>query len=142
MLGHMVGVAREFRPDVVHAFLPEHATIFGAVAKIVSKARVFIANRLSERKVYRSSFLMGKLERCALRYANVMVGNSAPIIEEIARKTALPPNTSGRSITASTPIGSVPGQTAMYAGALAGMSNTSLLAWWRISAAANGTTIS
>lgn len=91
MLGNMVRVAREFRPDVVHAFLPEHATIFGAVAKKVSKARVFIANRLSERKVYRSSFLMGKLERYALRYADVMVGNSAPIIEEICTKDGFAP---------------------------------------------------
>jgi glycosyltransferase involved in cell wall biosynthesis len=86
MLRNMVRIAREFQPDLVHAFLPEYVTIFGAVAKTVSRARVLVANRLSERKVYRSSLLMGILERLALRHADMMVGNSTPIIEEICTK--------------------------------------------------------
>ena len=86
MFRNTVRVAREFRPDVVHAFLPEHATIFGALAKTASTARILVANRLSERKVYRSSLLMGMLERLALKRADVMVGNSAPIIEEMCTR--------------------------------------------------------
>lgn len=91
VLCSIVRVAREFRPDLVHAFLPEHATILGAIAKAVSGAPILVANRLSEQKVYRSSSLMGVLERLALTRANFMVGNSAPIIEEIRAKDGFAP---------------------------------------------------
>ena len=85
---------REFllhiQPDVLHAFLPEAATIVGCLAARTAGVPLIVASRRGSAGLYRLSPFLTAAERYALRQTDFMLGNSAALTREIVDLDSYP----------------------------------------------------
>jgi len=88
--GRLVRALRKIRPQILHSFLPELSTIYGAPAARVTGIPIFICNRLSSAELYRQSAFITIAERYALKHADSMVVNAQSLAEEVTRLDHFP----------------------------------------------------
>ena len=81
---------RKIRPDVLHAFLPEAATIVGSLAARAAGVPLVVASRRGSASLYRLSRFLTAAERYALRQTDFMLANSAALAREIVDLDSYP----------------------------------------------------
>lgn len=89
-VGRLVSELRRVRPQIVHAFLPEYATLVGSLGARLARVPIFIAGRRSSTALYRQSRWLTAAERLALKRADFMLGNSAEIAKQIVELDGFP----------------------------------------------------
>jgi len=81
---------RNIQPDVLHAFLPEAATIVGSLAARAAGVPLIVASRRGSASLYRLSRFLTAAERYALRQTDFMLANSAALAREIVDLDSYP----------------------------------------------------
>ncbi len=81
---------RHIQPDVLHAFLPEAATIVGSLAARAAGVPLIVASRRGSAGLYRRSRFLTAAERYALRQTDFMLANSAVLAREIVDLDSYP----------------------------------------------------
>lgn len=81
---------RHIQPNVLHAFLPEAATIVGSLAARAAVVPLIVASRRGSASLYRRSRFLTAAERYALRQTDFMLANSAALAREIVDLDSYP----------------------------------------------------